>query len=79
MNKFDKARFQIDLVEAASKAVTDAARCKIRYDSTYFDYDDDAESLDWYNDAWLETHVNEAGREYLKMAEELAKKIDNLM
>lgn len=78
MNKFDKARFQIDLVEAASKAVTDAAWCKIRYDSTYFDYDD-AEGSDWYNDAWLETHVNEAGREYLKMAEELAKKIDSLM
>ena len=79
MNKFDKARFQIDLVEAASKAVTDAAWCKIRYDYAYFDYDDDAESPDWYNDAWLETHVNEAGREYLKMAEELTKKIDNLM
>ena len=78
MNKFDKARFQIDLVEAASKAVVDAAWNRIRYDSTYFDYDD-AEGSDWYNDAWLETHVNEAGREYLKMAEELAKQIDNLM
>ena len=79
MNKFDKARFHIDLVEAASKAITDVAWCKIRYDSTYFDYDDDAESPDWYNDSWLETHVNEAGREYLKMAEELTKKIDSLM
>ena len=78
MNKFDKARFQIDLVEAASKAIVDAAWNRIRYDSTYFDYDD-AEGSDWYNDAWLETHVNEAGREYLKMAEELAKQIDNLM
>lgn len=78
MNKFDKARFQIDLVEAASKAVTDAAWCKIRYDSAYFNYDA-AESSDWYDDAWLETHVNEAGREYLKMAEELTKKIDSLM
>ena len=78
MNKFDKARFQIDLVEAASKAVVDAAWNKIRYDSTYFDYDD-AEGSDWYNDEWLETHVNEAGREHLKMAEELAKQIDSLM
>ena len=77
MNKFDKARFQIDLVEAASKAVTDAAWNRIRYDSTYFDYEGDTSK--WYDDAWLETHVNETGREYLKMAEELTKKIDNLV
>ena len=78
MNKFDKARFQIDLVEAASKAVTDAAWCKIRYDFTYFDYDD-AEGSDWYNDEWLEVHVNAAGHEYLQMAKEFADQLDKLL
>lgn len=77
MNKFDKARFHVDLVEAASKAAIDAAWCKIRYDSTYFDYDD--EGPDWYDDEWLETHVNETGREYLKMAEELTEQLDKLL
>ena len=78
MNKFEKARFHVDLVEAASKAVVDAARSKICYDSSYFDYATD-EAPNWYDDEWLEAHVNEAGREYFKMAEDLTKKIDNLM
>ena len=75
MNKFEKARFHVDLVEAASKAVVDAVWDKIRYDTSYFDYDDPA-SPEWYNDEWLEAHVNDAGREYLKMAEDLAKQLD---
>lgn len=78
MNKFDKARFHVDLVEAASKAAIDAVWCKIRYDSTYFDYDD-SECPDWYDDEWLETHMNEAGREYLKVAKEFAEKIEGLL
>lgn len=78
MNKFEKARFHVDLVEAASKAVVDAAWSKIRYDSDYFDYDD-SESPDWYDTEWLETHVHDAGREYLKMAEEFAKQIEELL
>lgn len=78
MNKFDKARFHVDLVEAASNAVVDAAWSKIRYDSRYFDYDD-PESTDWYDDEWLETHLNEAGREYLKMAEDFTKQLDKLI
>ena len=78
MNKFDKARFHVDLVEAASKAAVDAAWCKIRYESTYFDYDD-SERPDWYDDEWLETHMNEAGREYLKIAKEFAEQIAKLL
>ena len=78
MNKFEKARFHVDLVEAASNAVVSAAWSKIRYDSTYLDYDD-SESPDWYNDEWLEAHLNDAGREYLKMAEEFAKQLDKLL
>ena len=75
MNKFEKARFHVDLVEAASKAVVEAVWDKLRYDTSYFDYDDPA-SPEWYNDEWLEAHVNDAGREYLKMAEDLAKQLD---
>ena len=78
MNKFDKARFHVDLVEAASKAAIDAVWCKIRYDSTYFDYDG-SECPDWYDDEWLDTHMNEAGREYLKVAKEFAEKIEKLL
>ena len=78
MNKFEKARFHVDLVEAAHKAVVDTARSRIRYDSSYFDYDD-SEEPEWYDDKWLETHINEAGREYLKMAEELTKQLDKLL
>ena len=78
MNKFDKARFHVDLVEAASNAVVNAAWSKIRYDSRYFDYDG-SESPGWYDDKWLETHLNEAGREYLKMAEEFVRQLDPLM
>ena len=78
MNKFQNARFHVDLVEAASKAVVDAAWYKIRDDSTYFDYDD-SESPDWYNDEWLEAHLNDAGREYLKVAEEFANQIEGLL
>ena len=75
MNKFEKARFHVDLVEAASKAVVEAVWDRLRYDTSYFDYDDPA-SPEWYNEEWLEAHVNEAGREYLKMAEDLAKQLD---
>ena len=75
MNKFEKARFHVDLVEAASKAVVDAVWDRLRYNTSYFDYDDPA-SPEWYNDEWLEAHVNDAGREYLKMAEDLAKQLD---
>ena len=78
MNKFEKARFHVDLVEAASKAVVDAAWDKIRYDSRYVDYAED-ETPDWYNDEWLEAHMNDAGREYLKMAEEFAAQLDKLL
>ena len=78
MNKFEKARFHVDLVEAASTAVIDAARNKIRYDSTYIDCADD-ETSEWYDDKWLETHLNDAGREYLKMAEEFANQLDKLL
>ena len=78
MNKFEKARFHVDLVEAASKAVVDAAWNKLRYDSTYFDYAE-CEPTDWYDDEWLEAHLNETGREYLKMAEEFADQLDKLL
>ena len=77
MNKFEKARFHVDLVEAASKAAIDAAWDKIRYDSDYFDYE--ADTSQWYDDEWLKAHVNDAGREYLKMAEEFAKQFDELL
>ena len=59
MNKFAKARFHIDLVEAASKAAIDAAQSKVRCDSNYVNYAE-GESTDWYNDEWLEAHVNDA-------------------
>ena len=78
MNKFEKARFHVDLVEAASKAVVDAAWNKLRYDSNYVNYAED-EATDWYNDEWLEAHVNDAGREYLKMAKEFANQLDKLL
>ena len=78
MNKFEKARFHVDLVEAASNAVVDAAWSKIRYDSSYFAYDED-EAPEWYDDEWLESHLNEAGREYLKMAEEFTNQLDKLL
>ena len=78
MDKFEKARFHVDLVEAVSKAAIEAARDKIRYDSDYFDYAED-EAPKWYDKEWLQTHVNEAGREYLKMAEEFSAQIDKLL
>ena len=78
MNKFEKARFHVDLVEAAHNAVVSVAWSRIRYDSSHFDYDD-SESPEWYNNQWLEAHLNESGREYLKMAEEFTKQLDKLL
>ena len=78
MNKFEKARFHVDLVEAASKAAVDTACNKLRYDSNYVDYAE-GENTDWYNDEWLEAHLNDAGREYLKMAKEFADQLDKLL
>ena len=78
MNKFEKARFHVDLVEAVSKAAIEAARDKIRYDSDYFDYAED-EAPKWYDKEWLQTHVNEAGREYLNMAEEFSEQLIKLL
>ena len=78
MNKFEKARFHVDLVEAASKAVVDAVWCKVRYDSSYVDCADD-EPHEWYNDEWLETHLTDDGREYLKMAKAFADQLDKLL
>ena len=78
MNKFEKARFNVDLVEAASKAAVDVAWSKIRYDFTYIDCADD-ETPDWYNNEWLEAHLTDDGRECLKMAKEIAGRIDRLL
>lgn len=78
MNKFEKARFHVDLVEAASKAAVDVAWNKLRYDSTYFDYEDDVDPM-WYDDEWLEFHLNADGHEYLKMAKEFADHLDKLL
>lgn len=78
MNRFDKARFHVDLVEAASKAAVDVAWNKLRYDSTYFDYEDGVDPM-WYDDEWLEAHVNDAGREYLEMAKKFADQLDKLL
>ena len=78
MNKFEKARFYVDLVEAASKAAVDVARGKIRYDSRYVDYAK-GETPEWYDDEWLETHLNDAGREYLKIAEDFSRQLDKLL
>ena len=78
MNKFEKARVNVDLVEAASKAAIGVAWNKIRYDSTYFDYVK-GEPTDWYNDEWLEAHLTDDGRECLKMAKEIAGRIDRLL
>lgn len=78
MNKFEKARFHVDLVEAASKAATEVAWEKLRYDSRYVDYVED-ETPDWYNDEWLEFHVNAAGHEYLQMTKEFADQLDKLL
>lgn len=78
MNKFQKVRLHVDLVEAASNAVVDTAWCKIRYDTTYFDCAE-GEAPEWYDKEWLESHVNDAGREYLKAAKELAEQIDKLL
>ena len=78
MNKFEKARFHVDLVEAASKAAIEVAWDKIRYDSSYLDYDD-SESPNWYDTEWLETHLNETGHEYLKAANEFADQLDKLL
>ena len=78
MNKFEKARFHVDLVEAASKAAVDAAWHKTRYDSSYFDYAED-ESPEWYNDEWLEAHVNYNGEEYLAAAKEFADQLYQLL
>ena len=78
MNKFEKARFHVDLVETASKAVVDAVWCKARYDSRYVDCADD-ESSEWYNDEWLEAHLTDAGREYLQMARAFADQLYQLL
>lgn len=78
MNKFEKARFHVDLVEAASKAAIDVAWDKLRYDSRYVDCAED-ETPEWYNDEWLEAHANDAGREYLKMAKEFSDQLDKLL
>ena len=78
MNKFEKARFHVDLVEAASKAAIKVAWDKIRYGSRYFDYAED-ECPEWYDDEWLEAHMNDAGHEYLKVARAFADQLDKLL
>ena len=78
MNKFEKARFHVDLVEAVIKAAIEVAWDKIRYDSRYISYDD-SESPEWYNYEWLEAHLTDAGREYLKIAKEFADQLDKLL
>lgn len=78
MNKFDKVRFYVDLVEAASTAVIKEAWRKIRYDSSCYDYAED-EDPEWYDDEWLKAHVNDSGREYLELAEEFARQLDELL
>ena len=78
MNKFEKVRFHVDLVEAASKAAIEVAWYKLRYASSYVNCSDE-ETPEWYNDEWLEAHLTEDGREYLKMAREFADQLDKLL
>lgn len=75
MNKFEKARFHVDLVEAASTAAIDVVWNKLRYDTEYFDCADD-ETPEWFNDEWLKAHVNAAGCEYLQMAKEFTYQLE---
>lgn len=83
MNKFEKARLHIDLIEATQEEVLSTARNKLTwYAATYLDntYDrnEDPGRKD-PTDAYLKQHLNEDGQWLYQHAQELAAKIEELL
>lgn len=79
MNKFQKAKLRIEMLEAASDAVIDTARREARYNpSEYLDADyDDAQG--WSAPEYLEQHLNAQGQELMRQAQNLAERIGELL
>ena len=81
MNKFDKSRLHIDLVEAAQEEVLSVVRNKLTwYAEDYLDDTYDRNEDPGYKDpTYLEQHLNEDGRWLYQHAQELAAKIEELL
>lgn len=83
MNKFDKIRLRVDLVEAAQEEVLSTARNKLTWyaedylDDTY-DRNEDPGRND-PTDTYLKQHLNEDGLWLYQYAQALASKIEELL
>lgn len=76
MTKCEQLRLRVDLIEAAMRAALQAERRAIRFDEHFVDKGDDP---DWLDDAWLDAHRNEAGKERLDITKEIIKQIEGLL
>ena len=81
MNKFDKSRLHIDLVEAAREEVLSTVRNKLTwYAEDYLDDTYDCNEDPGRKDpTYLEQHLNEDGQWLYQHAQELAAKIEELL
>ena len=74
MNKLAKVKLTAELLEAAAKAVHDAALDKIRYNVDYH-----LELDDRWNDTELLSKLTPAGQEMLDVAELLVTRLEGLI
>ena len=74
MNKLAKVKLSAELLEAAARAVRDAALDKIRYNDDYR-----LELDDRWNDTELLSKLTPAGQEILDVAEQLVARIEGLI
>lgn len=83
MNKFNKTRLRVDLVEAAQEEVLNVVRTKLTWytedylDDTY-DRNEDPGRKD-PTDAYLKQHLNEDGQWLYQCAQNLATRIEELL
>lgn len=79
MNRFKKAKLNIELLEAAHGAILDEAIRQIRYDESEYldaDYDRDQGCRD---PEYLKQHLSDQGKELLKQAQDLADRIEGVL
>lgn len=79
MTKFQKAKMRIEMLEAAYEAIIDTAMREARYnESEYLDADCNDEQ-GWKDSEYLKRHLNTQGQELLRLAQDLAERIEELM
>lgn len=79
MTKFKKARMRIEMLEAAYEAIVDTALREARYNESEYMDDDYDDNQGLRDSEYLKQHLNIQGQELLRMAQDLAERMEGLL